>query len=394
MSGYFLYNNAEYSVDQSLKMQSLAITITLNSLLQNLETTKFKTEGTKILSQILIDERWEGIAFVGLYDRDGRIILHSNPNLIGSNETNLIDFDNPKTPHYHRIILGTGEEIFASDSTIRISDQDYTLRVALHLYPTQTLLDHAKTYMFMILTSAVVIILAGVLTLFVLTRIEKMQSRMRELEGVSMLSRILAHEIRNPLGSIKGFAQVLSKKIVEPKLSGHLQVIIRESLRLERLVNELTTYANPQHISPEEFNLQELIEELSEKFKNLFPEIDFQIEFEKLLIRTDRDKVTEIFENLIKNAVDALEGIDRKSIKIKGSQIGGKIKIEIADNGVGMDEETLHRAKEPFFTTKAKGTGLGLAIVDRLCELLKIEFKIESVKGKGTKVWLILPKSL
>lgn len=375
-------------------MQSLAITITLNSLLQNLEPKKFKIEGSKILSQILIDERWEGIAYLGLYDSQGRIVLHSNPKLIGSSETNLIDLDNPKTPHYHRIILRTGEEIFASDSIIRIGEHNYTLRVALHLYPTQKLLDHAQTYLLMILLSAVVIILAGVLTLLILSKIEKMQSRMRELESISMLSRVLAHEIRNPLGSIKGFAQVLSKKIEDSKLLNHVDVIIKESLRLERLVNELTTYANPQKISPEEFNLKQLIEELKEKFKNQFPEIDIQIEVEEVLIRTDRDKVTEIFENLIKNAVDALEEVNEKKVEIRAFQIGGKIKIEIADNGVGMDDETLNRAKEPFFTTKAKGTGLGLAIVDRLCELLKIEFKIESNKGKGTKVWLTIPKSL
>lgn len=375
-------------------MQSLAITITLNSLLQNLEPKKFKIEGSKILSQILIDERWEGIAYLGLYDSQGRIVLHSNPKLIGSSETNLIDLDNPKTPHYHRIILRTGEEIFASDSIIRIGEHNYTLRVALHLYPTQKLLDHAQTYLLMILLSAVVIILAGVLTLLILSKIEKMQSRMRELESISMLSRVLAHEIRNPLGSIKGFAQVLSKKIEDSKLLNHVDVIIKESLRLERLVNELTTYANPQKISPEEFNLKQLIEELKEKFKNQFPEVDLQIEVEEVLIRTDRDKVTEIFENLIKNAIDALEEVNEKKVEIRAFQIGGKIKIEIADNGVGMDDETLNRAKEPFFTTKAKGTGLGLAIVDRLCELLKIEFKIESNKGKGTKVWLTIPKSL
>lgn len=375
-------------------MQSLAITITLNSLLQNLEPKKFKIEGSKILSQILIDERWEGIAYLGLYDSQGRIVLHSNPKLIGSSETNLIDLDNPKTPHYHRIILRTGEEIFASDSIIRIGEHNYTLRVALHLYPTQKLLDHAQTYLLMILLSAVVIILAGVLTLLILSKIEKMQSRMRELESISMLSRVLAHEIRNPLGSIKGFAQVLSKKIEDSKLLNHVDVIIKESLRLERLVNELTTYANPQKISPEEFNLKQLIEELKEKFKNQFPEVDIQIEVEEVLIRTDRDKVTEIFENLIKNAIDALEEVNEKKVEIRAFQIGGKIKIEIADNGVGMDDETLNRAKEPFFTTKAKGTGLGLAIVDRLCELLKIEFKIESNKGKGTKVWLTIPKSL
>lgn len=375
-------------------MQSLAITITLNSLLQNLEPKKFKIEGSKILSQILIDERWEGIAYLGLYDSQGRIVLHSNPKLIGSSETNLIDLDNPKTPHYHRIILRTGEEIFASDSIIRIGEHNYTLRVALHLYPTQKLLDHAQTYLLMILLSAVVIILAGVLTLLILSKIEKMQSRMRELESISMLSRVLAHEIRNPLGSIKGFAQVLSKKIDDSKLSNYIDVIIKESLRLERLVNELTTYANPQKISPEEFNLKQLIEELKEKFKNQFPEVDLQIEVEEVLIRTDRDKVTEIFENLIKNAIDALEEVNEKKVEIRAFQIGGKIKIEIADNGVGMDDETLNRAKEPFFTTKAKGTGLGLSIVDRLCELLKIEFKIESNKGKGTKVWLTIPKSL
>lgn len=394
MSGYFLYNNAEYSVEQSLKMQSLAVTITLSSLLQSLEPTKFKEEGSRILSQILIDERWEGIAFVGLYDKEGRIALHSNPHLIGLSETNLTDPDNPKSPHYHRIILRTGEEIFASDSRVRIRDQDYTLRVALHLYPTGTLLDNARTYLILILLSALAILLAGILTILFLTKVERMESKVKELESISMLSRVLAHEIMNPLGSIKGFAQFLSKKVNEPKLVEPLQIIIRESLRLERLVNELSSYANPAKVILDEFSLKEFIEELTFKFQNQYPDINFQISVEDIRVVTDRDKLTEIFENLLRNSIDALEGTVEKRIEITGALSGGKIKVEIIDIGAGMDEDTLLRAKEPFFTTKARGTGLGLAIVDRLCELLSIEFKIESKKGEGTRVWLVIPKSL
>lgn len=374
-------------------MQSLGITITLNSLLQTLTKDRFILDGSRILSDILTDEKWEGIAYVALYDEKGTIVLHSNPNLIGEKGLQ-IDLNNPENPHYHRLILGTGEEIFSSDTKIKIQNSNYILRVALHLYPTKNLLKNAETYLFFILTSAFIITLLGIFAIYFYSKIEQMQIKMKELEKLSMFSSVLAHEVRNPLGSIKGFAQHLLRKISEPKFSYYLEIIIKESQRLERLVDELSDYANPHKIKIEEVNLKELLDEIVLNMKNEYNYVDFELQIEEKFINTDRDKLTQIIQNLVKNAIDAVENSIDKKIIISMNEITGKIKIEIIDRGIGMDENILKHALDPFFTTKPKGTGLGLAIVARLCEILKIDLKISSKKNEGTRVCLIIPKSL
>ncbi|RLF49571.1 MAG: hypothetical protein DRN19_05610, partial [Thermoplasmata archaeon] len=99
---------------------------------------------------------------------------------------------------------------------------------------------------------------------------------------------------------------------------------------------------------------------------------------------------------LLQNAVDAVleTSKDQKIIELNVEKRENKIKFEIVDNGIGMDEETLIKAMEPFFSTKPKGSGLGLAIVKKLCKALNIRIKINSKKGEGTRTCLIIPESL
>jgi Signal transduction histidine kinase involved in nitrogen fixation and metabolism regulation len=221
-----------------------------------------------------------------------------------------------------------------------------------------------------------------------------MQIKMKELENISNISRVLAHEIRNPLGSIKGFAQYLSKKNTDPSLNEYFDIIIKESLRIERLTDELSSYANPKKVNITDINLKDFLQEVIVPFESQNKEIKFEIDAEDIKIKTDMDKLQQILANVIQNSVDAVSEKNQKIIYIKTEKSDGKIKIEIEDTGTGMDEITLKQALEPFFTTKSKGTGLGLAIVKRLCEVLKIDLQIKSKKGEGTKVCLTLKEFL
>lgn len=394
VSVFFIYKNAEQATEQSLKMQAIGITITLNSVLQNSDIKELKRQGSTIFSEILIDERWEGVAFISLYSSEGKVVFHSNPALIGKKFQEVIPLFKEKTPYYHYLTLSTGEKVFVTDTKINLDEIQYILRVALHTYPAQGLVRHAKIHMLFLAFSAVFIILAGFFTIKLLSKIERMQNRMKELENLSMLSRVLAHEIRNPLGSIKGFAQYLMKKISEPTLKEYLDIIVKESLRLERLTDDLSQYANPQRINLQRVNLMELIHEAVLPFSIEHKEIFFDVQVEEVSIRTDKDKIIQILNNIIQNSVSALSEVEEKRISIKSRKINGKIKVEISDTGIGMDEETLKKAQEPFFTTKPKGTGLGLAIVSRLCEILKINLEIKSKKGQGTIVCLTMLESL
>jgi len=392
LSAFFIYRNAESATEQALKMQAIGIAITLNSVLQNSGIEKLKRQGSTIFSEILIDERWQGVAFIALYSTEGKVIFHSNPALIGQKFQEVIPIFNEKTPYYQYITLGTGETVFITDTKINLEEIQYILRVALHTYPAQAILRHAQIHIIFLAFSSVFIILVGFFTIKLLNKIERIQRRMKELENLSILSKVLAHEIRNPLGSIKGFAQYLIKKISEPSLREYLEIIVKESLRLERLTDDLSQYANPQNINMQRFNLMELIREVILPFKVEHKEILFDLQGEEVFIETDKDKMIQILNNILQNSVYALSETEEKRIIIKTRKINGKIKVEISDTGTGMDEETLKKAQDPFFTTKPKGTGLGLAIVSRLCEILKIDLEIKSKKGQGTTVCLTILK--
>ncbi|MEN2994957.1 MAG: ATP-binding protein [Thermodesulfovibrio sp.] len=373
-------------------MQALGITITLNSLIQNLKMEKLQIEGSLIMSQILLDERWQSVAFLAVYDKEGKVVLHSNPSLIGKKFDEIGALFDRESPYYHRVVLGTGEEVFLSDTKINMNQNQYILRVALHLYPAEMPLRLSKIYLTFIFLSAFTVVVVGITTVLIFGKIERMQIKMRELENLSILARILAHEIRNPLGSIKGFAQYLFKKVSDKSLREYLDIIIKESMRLERLTNELSIYANPENVTLQEVNLKEVIYDILLPFIRQNQEVKFIQKLENIYLKTDADKLKQILNNIIQNSIDALKDSPDKKITVMAYKTNDKIKIEIEDTGIGMDEETLKKALKPFFTTKTRGTGLGLAIVERLCELLKIDLEIKSKKGQGTKICLIIPQ--
>ena len=387
-----MYKNAETATLEALKMQAIGITVTLHSFLQASDIERIKKQESTIFSEILLDERWEGIAFVALYSMDGTIILHSNPALMGKKIEKITATFNNNAPYYHFVTLGTGERVFVSDSKMIIHKRPYILRVALHTYPAEAVLRTAKMHVMFMIGSAILIISGGLFSIMLLSKVEKMQDKIRELENLSMLSRVLAHEIRNPLGSIKGFAQYLTKKISDASLKEYLNIIVKESIRLERLTDELSQYANPQKFNINEINLKEVLHEISLSFVNQNKEIKFSVAADDIYVKTDADKLKQILNNILQNAVDAVSEAREKKVTITAEKINGKIKIEIADTGAGMDENILNRAIEPFFTTKSKGSGLGLAIVKKLCDFLKIELEIKSKKGEGTKVCLRMPE--
>lgn len=369
-------------------MQAVGITITLNSFLQTSNIEELKRESGKIFSEILLNEQWEGVAFVALYDSAGRVILHSNPLLIGSKtELNV-----KETPHYYFLSLGTGEKVFVSDSQIKIKETSYILRIALHVYPVEAILKTAKFHIFLMFGIGVLLSLGGAVSIFLLSRVEKFQERMGELEKISVLSQVLAHEIRNPLGSIKGYAQYLKKKVDEKSIQQYLDIIVKESIRLENLTKELTNFATPPKLNFESFSLDEFLTEIVNKFNTQYEDINFEFKGEQLTVRTDRDKLAQILDNIIQNAVDAVTESGKKFILISSKSTNGKIKIEIKDTGIGIDEDIIDKITEPFFTTKPKGSGLGLAIVRKLCDALNIKLEIKTTKGKGTTVCLTLPK--
>ena len=236
--------------------------------------------------------------------------------------------------------------------------------------------------------------------------LEQQQRPADHLNNLGTLAVGLAHEIRNPLGGIRGSAQLLRHDIKKKSHREYLDVVISEVDRIDQLVKRMMDLARPTDIKLKETNIHKVLEEILILEKETFrlKNIRFQQTYDPSLpyIEADEDQLKQVFLNLIKNAIEAsrnggtLQIVTRvsSSFAIKtpiASVPRQNIAVEIIDSGEGMDEETQKKLFTPFHTTKSKGSGLGLAISLKVVEDHHGKIKITSEKGLGTTVQVFLP---
>jgi two-component system sensor histidine kinase HydH len=399
MAGSFVtYGNARSFAEDSLKLQTLGIAVSLDAALKDSGPTIRHKGKDNIFTNIITGGRWQGIAFLALYDRHRLTLLHSNENLIGRKIEDLSIRKALETsePAYEYIALGTGESVFVLNFPVHGPQGDLALRIALHTYPAEGIIRHAKllvTGMFFVL---LIVWSVGYFFAVAVSRSEYLKIKMAEKERLAVLgemSSVLAHEIRNPLGSIKGFAQYLLEADQTAKGHAHkeyLDIIISEATRLETLTEHLLLYAKPMETLSSRFRLKGLVDETVQTFLQLGSGVSIGVFIqEDLEVIADRDKLRQALINIIRNSMDALDN-DGK-IVIKAVRKGDRAEVTVMDNGAGMDEQTVGKAFNPFFTTRTRGTGLGLAIVLKLVTAMAGTVSIESSLGKGTVFRLTIP---
>lgn len=224
---------------------------------------------------------------------------------------------------------------------------------------------------------------------------EELLNRSEKLTTVGQLAAGIAHEIRNPLTSIKGFLQIIkSEGNVAPV---YTSIMLDELDRIESIVNEFLFLAKPQQeIKYEEQYLKPILEQvisLMQAEANL-KGIEIKIELEDIFlqkVKCNANHLKQVFINIIKNSMEAIQSKGTIVIEGKVCYPDSTIIIQIIDDGPGISQERLKKLGEPFYSTKEKGTGLGLMITRKLLEdhLGKLEF--ESEIGKGTVVNVQLP---
>ena len=190
--------------------------------------------------------------------------------------------------------------------------------------------------------------------------IKKLEKERAEIEAYKKLYRLsaeLAHEIRNPLASINGAAQLLQDGYLDKKLIGIIQ---REAKRLDDLLSDFISFASPINQHKENINVKEFIEDIVETYK--LPEIEFELDIpENLNILIDKKGLFSTVSNIVKNATEWANS----KVKIKAYKLKGNFIIEVEDDGEGIDESIKELIFEPFYTKKLGGSGLGLAIAKR-----------------------------
>ncbi len=228
---------------------------------------------------------------------------------------------------------------------------------------------------------------------------KKMQVRLIQSEKLASLGQMaagVAHEIRNPLGSIRMCLKLLKEDGVGREVQDLLENIEEAITSMETIVNELLDYTRDIKLQVDEFNVADVLRgalaQLEEQIKEKRIKVEMLDGIHPVYAKLDGVRMKQVFVNLIKNAIDSVPaGEGRVLIFLEENH--DQVIVTIEDNGEGMDEERLKNAFQPFFTTKAQGVGLGLPIVKRIIELHGGEVSLESSPGEGTRVRVIVPKS-
>ena len=241
--------------------------------------------------------------------------------------------------------------------------------------------------------------LGAVLIIRNLREIEELKEKVRRSERLAAVGRLaagMAHEIRNPLSSIRGFAQFFLNRFREQKTEQeYASIMIREVDRLNRVITELLDFARPREPRREVCSLENVIDYT---LKILSPElagkkVRVERNYEKELpqVAADQEQLSQAFLNLLLNALDAVEEDGEIIIGLQRLPDCSAVEITIADNGRGIPHENLGKVFEPFFSTKRKGTGLGLAIAYRIVENHGGEITVNNRQGGGTIFSITLP---
>jgi len=227
-----------------------------------------------------------------------------------------------------------------------------------------------------------------------LTDIVKMEEeikRKEKLAAIGELSASIAHELRNPLASIKSSFEMLKEGRLDNESKIRLmEIALTEMDRLNAIVTDFLLYSNPRPPVFTEFNLSRIVEEVIAMAENLKDGVEVMMQSpEKIMMTGDEQRIRQLLWNLTVNAIEAINGEGKVLIGVEKTTEG--IIISIRDTGRGIPEEIRPKIFYPFFSTRKGGTGLGLAIAYRIVEEHNGNIKVESEIGKGTEFRIIFP---
>jgi two-component system sensor histidine kinase HydH len=224
-------------------------------------------------------------------------------------------------------------------------------------------------------------------------------AKSQRLASVGMLAAGVAHEIRNPLSSIKGFATYFKERYPDVPENLHVaNIMIQEIDRLNRVVGQLLELARPVSVSKKRMPVNPLVEDALKLAEPQMLEkqirVQTRISPEVEAISVDPDKINQVLLNLYLNAIESMDVGGNLLVSISKNEEMKGIEIRISDSGIGIKAADLAHIFDPYYTTKASGTGLGLAIVHNIIEAHEGKITVESELGQGTIVIIFLPESL
>jgi two-component system nitrogen regulation sensor histidine kinase GlnL len=243
------------------------------------------------------------------------------------------------------------------------------------------------------------------------TRLRQLEAEMRRGETLAAAGQIamgLAHEIRNPLGAIRGAVQLLKRELGdEARWGEYIEVLLKEVDRVNRIIEMLLDVGRPVTLRPVPLNVHQLLERVALMSEEVAAQRAVQLvrRYDPSLpaILVDEDRIVQVFHNLVRNAIEAMPRGGRLTLVTRlsmdplfakmdlGRGLKSMAEVQVMDEGEGIPEATRAKIFTPFFTTKSDGLGLGLALCHRIVEEHKGAIQVTSEPGKGTAVSCFLP---
>ena len=341
----------------------------------------------------------DDLAYFALIDRNGSILFHVNSELVGeklSDQRSAHVFEKSEFSG-ERVLLGTGETIYESNTPLHVRGKTLALRLALHTYRADGVIRKARIG---------VLILCALITAawgmaFFLNRFSRREvihkremAHRQEMARLGEMGAVIAHEIRNPLAGIKGYAQLLQEKQEGGEDRLFTELIVSEAVRLEEIVNGLLSFTQADSGAPVPVRIHDAVSRalavITPEAHALCVKIECSLA-QSLGIYGNQDRLEQLFLNLFKNSLQAMPqgGI----LMVSGQRQEKKIEVLVRDTGQGIGREEMKRIFEPFFSSKVRGSGLGLAVCKKIVEEHRGDIVAESIPEKGTTFKITFPSS-
>ena len=229
--------------------------------------------------------------------------------------------------------------------------------------------------------------------------INEQEKKLRESEKLSLVGELaagVAHEIRNPLTSLKGFSQMIHENPDNVTNKRFTKIMIDEINRINFIVSEFMVLSKPHIVN---FSLTDLSTSINNVItllntQAIINNIEIIPKFigDRFILKCEENQIKQVIANIIKNAIEAMP--NGGTIHIVVEQKNSNLEIAVIDNGVGIEKEHLHLLGKPFYTTKKEGTGLGLMVSKKIIQNHNGKFEITSIPNHGTTVTISLPIEL
>ena len=339
------------------------------------------------------------VAYGLIAKKDGTILFHTNPRLVGSNlgEKGLEQWLQSGIPSGRRITLRTGIPAYEYNYILHRPDGTAeVIRLVLNTTPVDRIVSQARQMWWTVGIVLIFLWAVGISFSMIFIRYVRIQEELEQRKRwalIGQMTAVLTHEIRNALGSIKGYTQWVDEKIAEsdPKKAG-LAMVLRGTDRIESLVNDLLLFSRKETYNIKVLDISRLIEEAAHDIaSNWKGKVDLDIE-PAIGAKADREKLYRVMVNGIQNALQATGA--NGNLYISAHRDGSWIKIRIKDNGPGIPDSELLNLFTPFYTTKTNGTGLGLSYSKKVVEGMGGKISLTNRKdGTGAVLTISLLKA-